>query len=327
MGWLARSTVLRWMGLLPILIATANIAVAAPEQAAKPPVWFGVQEAITEVQPLESKGPGGEDLFLGYKTSRSLFGLPYRLTDDGYVVGTRGTQSYLKLSDDKVQAMVAAGQLPSVLPAYSISPLDYAVGHSAWLVPLGVGLMALFSLRKSARRSRAVPLLQTGQLHHRNNRLDDALADYTEAIEIDRRFAVAYYNRGLVLREQGELQYAVADFSKMLALTPKSPMVLLERGSTLSQMGQHKAAIRDYTRLLRLEKSAFGYFTRGHAHAAHGDHARAIKDFSAAITAQPGVAVAFEARARSYEASGKVALAHADRQRASELSEQVVELA
>jgi tetratricopeptide (TPR) repeat protein len=312
-----------WFGgvrVLSLLVAAMSVALSGmPVHAAKIPLMFGTSESLTEIQPLETKGPNGEALFLGYKTSRHAFLLPYRLTDDGYVVGIQGTQSFFRLDADKIKSMSATGQLPNPLPPYSIPLLDYAFGHSVWAIPLIIGLIAFVSMRGDARRKRALPFLETGQLHHRNNDLDSAIADYTEAIETDHKLGVAYFNRGVAYRQQGALQKAIGDFSKTLSFEPKSPMVLLERGMTFSQMGLHQPAIGDFTRMLKLDKTAFGYFTRGQAYAANGEHTRAIKDFSAAIQAEPSVGLAYQARAQSHLASGNAQLAQADAQRAGEL--------
>jgi hypothetical protein len=64
---------------------------ATPAQAAK--VYFGTQEYLRNIQDVEAKGPKGEALYLGHKYSFLSFILPYRMTDDGYILGVRGEQS------------------------------------------------------------------------------------------------------------------------------------------------------------------------------------------------------------------------------------------
>lgn len=312
-----RGLVVWWAAVLAS--AACVILTSVPAQAAKLPLMFGTHESLIEIQPLDGKGPKGEALFLGYKTSRYSFLLPYRLVDDGYIVGVRGTQSYFKLDAEKQAALTAAGQLPNPLPPYAIPVLDYVFGHIVWAVPVVIGLVTWFSMRGSARRQSAIPLLEAGQLFHRNNDLDAAIGEYTQAIEIDRKLSVAYFNRGMAYRQQGALQKAIGDFSKTLSFEPKSAMVLLERGSTFTQMGLHQPAIGDFTRMLKLNKSAFGYYTRGQAYAADGQHRLAIKDFGSAIKLEPSVGLAYQARAQSHQANGNAQLAQVDALRAGEL--------
>ncbi len=40
------------------------------------------------------------------------------------------------------------------------------------------------------------------------------MADYTQAIRLDPNFAGAYYNRGLVYKQQGKKPRAIADFRR-----------------------------------------------------------------------------------------------------------------
>ena len=79
---------------------------AAPAQAAK--LHFGTQEYLRQIQDVEVKGPKGEALYLGHKYSFHSFILPYRMTDDGYVLGVRGEQSYFRLNDANIKSMQAA---------------------------------------------------------------------------------------------------------------------------------------------------------------------------------------------------------------------------
>ena len=102
--------------VLVALIALMAVSVlgAAPAQAAK--LYFGTQEYLRQIQDVEVKGPKGEALYLGHKYSFHSFILPYRMTDDGYVLGVRGEQSYFRLDDANIKSMQARGQLPSPLP-------------------------------------------------------------------------------------------------------------------------------------------------------------------------------------------------------------------
>src|SRR5262245_53174338 len=84
---------------------------AAPAQAAK--LHFGTQEYLRQIQDVEVKGPKGEALYLGYKYAFHSFILPYRMTDDGYILGIQGEQRYYRLDDASIKAMQSRGQLPT----------------------------------------------------------------------------------------------------------------------------------------------------------------------------------------------------------------------
>ena len=51
-------------------------------------------------------------------------------------------------------------------------------------------------------------------------KLDEAIAGYRKAIEIDPKHAVAHYNLGLALREQKKLDEAIAAYRKAIEIDP-----------------------------------------------------------------------------------------------------------
>jgi tetratricopeptide (TPR) repeat protein len=58
-----------------------------------------------------------------------------------------------------------------------------------------------------------------GLLHCDLGNLQQALVDYTKAIELDPQYALAYYNRGLLHRDLTNLRQAIHDFEQVLALS------------------------------------------------------------------------------------------------------------
>jgi len=107
-----------------------------------PRFLFGKQEDVQKIQDVQLKGPSGEDLFLGYKTSGYFLGAGVYISDDGYVLGIQGVKDkYFPLPRAEVLTQLQQeGSLPSPLPQYSLSLLDYAFGYSLWLTLLAVFL-------------------------------------------------------------------------------------------------------------------------------------------------------------------------------------------
>lgn len=62
-----------------------------------------------------------------------------------------------------------------------------------------------------------------GMVYAKQGKLDDALAELNRAIEIGRRFDMAYVYRGNVLFLLGRKDEAAADFKQALALNPENP--------------------------------------------------------------------------------------------------------
>src|SRR6478609_5042777 len=61
-----------------------------------------------------------------------------------------------------------------------------------------------------------------GFVYWRKGDTDRAIADYTEAIRLDPKFAVAYANRGLAHSDKGDTRRAIADYNEAIRLDPKN---------------------------------------------------------------------------------------------------------
>ena len=57
----------------------------------------------------------------------------------------------------------------------------------------------------------------------RQGDLDRAIADYTQAIQLNPKYAPAYYNRGSAWGNKGDFDRAIADYSQAILLDPKEP--------------------------------------------------------------------------------------------------------
>jgi len=73
--------------------------------------------------------------------------------------------------------------------------------------------------------------------------LAGAIADYTNAIEINPQDADAYNNRGNVRKRQGDLVGAVKDFDAAIAAEPESPSAYVNRGVVKKVRGDIDDAI------------------------------------------------------------------------------------
>lgn len=62
-----------------------------------------------------------------------------------------------------------------------------------------------------------------GIIYAAQGNLDQAIVDYTKAIEAGPEYIDAYYNRGLAHRQQGLKTQAIADFETCLRLAPSTP--------------------------------------------------------------------------------------------------------
>lgn len=109
---------------------------------------FGTQDRINHLQDLKVQGPGGEALYLGFKTSTHAFMLPYTMSDGGYVLGIKGvSDKYYPLPKERIEYLQRSGQLPKTLPVYRRTALDYIWGYALWPGLLIVAVACFFQAR------------------------------------------------------------------------------------------------------------------------------------------------------------------------------------
>ena len=118
---------------------------------------------------------------------------------------------------------------------------------------------------------------------------DKSIADYTEAIRLDPKFAGAYYYRGLALATEHEHDKAIDDFNEAIRLDPKHARAFHNRGDVWSDKQEYDKAIDDYSEAIRLDPKLAGtYVTRGMAWSvAKQQYDKAIADFTEAIRLDP----------------------------------------
>lgn len=66
----------------------------------------------------------------------------------------------------------------------------------------------------------AQDFVQRGNRYSRNGVYEKAVADYTQAIELDQTFADAYFNRGVSYYELNLYDEAITDFTAAIELDP-----------------------------------------------------------------------------------------------------------
>ncbi|MEM1279551.1 MAG: tetratricopeptide repeat protein [Cyanobacteria bacterium P01_H01_bin.152] len=100
-------------------------------------------------------------------------------------------------------------------------------------------------------------------------------------------------NRGIVRASQFHLDEAIADYGQAIALAPDEVDSYLNRGAAYEMKQEWAAAIADYNYVLQLDpKEAGALNNRGNAEAGQGDWTAAIGDYQAAADLDPNFALA-----------------------------------
>jgi tetratricopeptide (TPR) repeat protein len=89
-----------------------------------------------------------------------------------------------------------------------------------------------------------------------NQRLEDELARYTQAVQANPNNAEAYYNRALVYRKLKQYENALEDFTKAIQLEPENAEAYRYRGLTHAYLGDKEQFTSDYTKSVELMRKA-----------------------------------------------------------------------
>ena len=78
-----------------------------------------------------------------------------------------------------------------------------------------------------------------------------ALSDYNQAIELNSKFADAYFNRGSVNFKHTQYDSALSDFTSAIKLNPKLEPAFVNRGFIYFLQEQFDIALSDYNSAIK----------------------------------------------------------------------------
>ena len=152
---------------------------------------------------------------------------------------------------------------------------------------------ALPSAAAPAAGSHGAQLIEAARALEMSGQRDDALADYTEAIEsreLDRDTqARALFDRGLLLDGMNRLDDAAKDYSAALSLAPKFAAALNNRANVYRRLRRFAEAQRDYRASLASgnPNSQYPYYGLGQIAEAQGRTVLAKNLYAKALAADP----------------------------------------
>ena len=179
------------------------------------------------------------------------------------------------------------------------------------------GFARLHAHNKPYNESNAHDYLRRGHEAMKNNNLDDAIAYYTEVINLAPALpgiiVEAYNSRGIAYIDKGEVNRAIDDYSKSIEVNPNLDYVYFNRGNAYHKKGDSDHAIADFTKAVGLNPDfAEAYTDRGNVYHSKKDYTRAIDDHNKAIALNPDYTNAYFNRGVVYKSENNLYRAIAD---------------
>jgi serine/threonine protein kinase/predicted negative regulator of RcsB-dependent stress response len=160
-----------------------------------------------------------------------------------------------------------------------------------------------------------------GLAHVSTRNYEQAIIDYTRAIELDPYYAEAYNNRSTAHLLMGNNGQAVVDCSRAIELAPDFVAAYVNRGIAYTGLRAYDLALADYDTALNLDsKNVYAHFNRGNTYLWMSKTEEAIANYNQAIALDPEFVAAYTNRGACYTELKNYKLALADFNKAIELN-------
>jgi tetratricopeptide (TPR) repeat protein len=155
-----------------------------------------------------------------------------------------------------------------------------------------------------------------GEINGSRGNLDAAIEAFDTAINLDPKFAPAYYNRGYAKSLQHKFDEALENFSQAIALDPHYRDAYYQRGSLKGERGDFDGAIVDFQQVVSIDpKFAGAYYSLGHADYFLGKEDDALAQIEQSLTLDPKFSYCYYIRGLIHHAQGHRDDAKADFQK------------
>ncbi|MFW6105173.1 MAG: tetratricopeptide repeat protein [Chloroflexota bacterium] len=135
---------------------------------------------------------------------------------------------------------------------------------------------------------------EQGNIYLEQEQWDEAITEYTKAIELNPQFAGVYANRAVAYSQKDEYHLAIVDCEKAMELNASITLdttvanAYMDRGLSYIKEGNYDKAIRDYTKAIEIDpENFFAYAFRAKAYGYKDEYDLAIADYSKAIELAP----------------------------------------
>jgi tetratricopeptide (TPR) repeat protein len=146
-----------------------------------------------------------------------------------------------------------------------------------------------------------------GIAYHEQGKLDDAIAEYKEAIRIDPSMADAHINLGVAYADQGKLDEAIAAYREAIRINPDLGDAHLNLGLAYDDQGRWDEAIAEYKEVIRINPDdADAHYNLGLVYYRQDKLDEAIVAWKEAIRIEPKDSMTHNNLGRAYYDQGRL---------------------
>ena len=129
------------------------------------------------------------------------------------------------------------------------------------------------NLALKRHKSNPIALYIMGKGLIRKREIDQAIAQFQQAIKLEPEFAAAHYELAELHIAKNSLQQAISEYQKVLELNPRDVSVHLRLGAVYELDGKNKEAVSEYSRVIALAPdSPLGYNQLAYHYAEKGSN-------------------------------------------------------
>jgi len=172
---------------------------------------------------------------------------------------------------------VAASGRTAAAPAEDLEACYKAQGEAAISA-----CTAAITSKKHQGAELATAHIVRGNAYFSKGDYNGAARDYDEAVRLNPKNSVAFYNRGNVYNRLGQYDDAIENYDKAIEL--RQDYANAFNNSAYTSKGAYDRAIEDCSRAIALDATKANYFvSRGNAYNKKPDYDRAMSDYDQAI--------------------------------------------
>ncbi|TAN61398.1 tetratricopeptide repeat protein [bacterium] len=131
---------------------------------------------------------------------------------------------------------------------------------------------------------------------------------------------IAYINRAMEYEDKGRINDALEDYTKAIELEPNYPGTYINRGNTYNTLGNYEKAVADFNSAVNIDaKQSYAYNNRSFSYLRLGNFGQAKEDALTAIKIDPNLGAAYYNLSLAYSGMKEEELAVQAKQKAVEL--------